>query len=372
MNDQTPYGIGLIGCGGFGLFCLDAFREMPEVRIAAVADVRKDLADLAAEKYSAAAYADAIELMDDANVDIVHVATPPNSHHRLVLQALERNKHVLCEKPLAMSVAEGEEMLAAAERAKRICPVNFVMRYNGVIEAADRVLKSGVLGRVLAGRLTNCATDYNLPAEHWFWQPEASGGIFIEHGVHFFDLYRRWIGPGRVVGAQTVRRDGGAQEDRVTCNVLHEGGALVSHYHGFDQILPMDRADHRLMCEMGDVKVFGWIPLRLEVDAAVDEQGAARLEDCCPDADLETLETFDGEPKMGRGLRRAVTRRVRLSYEPTEDKLGVYAESIRTLLADQVAYLRDPGRQRAVTETNGIEALKTAEAAARLAAAHPV
>jgi len=228
------------------------------------------------------------------------------------------------------------------------------------------VIDSGVLGRPLAARLTNCAFDTLMPPEHWFWNKAVSGGIFIEHGVHFFDLYAYWLGPGRVIDAHAERREGSGIEDRVTCTVRHDSGAIVSHYHGFDQIQPMDRADHRLVCELGDLRVAGWIPLTLTVDAAVDEQGADKLLAACPGCAAETVATWQTGPILGRGVPRAVTKRLRLTCSPNNDKQAVYAGSIRALLADQIAFIRDRRHRRRVTEADGLTALATAEEAAGL------
>ncbi len=368
MSRERPLGVGLIGCGAFGIFCLDAFATMPQVRIAAVADQRPEAAERTAKRFSAAADTNVADVIARDDVDIVHVATPPSSHHQLVLDALKAGKHVLCEKPLAMNTHQADEMLAAAGQAGKILPVNFVMRYNAVARKAAEILRSGVLGQPLAGRLTNCAFDTYMPPEHWFWDREISGGIFIEHGVHFFDLHAQWLGKPTVLSAHAETRNGTDIQDRVTCRLRHEGGAVVSHYHGFDQIEPMDRADHRIICELGDLQVFGWIPMRLEIDAAVSDETQQQLQQSCPDCDVEVVEDFSGQtPLIGRGLPRDVIRRIRLTWRPDTDKAAAYARSIRDLLADQAAYIRDPSHRREVTESDGREALAVAQSAAELA-----
>jgi predicted dehydrogenase len=360
-------GLGLIGCGGFGEFCLDAYSKLDGLRIAAVADVVRPAADAMGRRFGVAALYDPDELIRRDDVQMVHVATPPASHHGLVMSALSAGKHCLCEKPLAVTEAQGREMVAAAERAGLIVPVDFVLRYNPVTEAVKAIVGSRLLGECLSARLTNCASDAKLDAGHWFWDERISGGIFIEHGVHFFDLYRHWLGDGRVLSARCERRDGTGQEDRVTCLVRHAGGAIASHYHGFDQLLCMDRTDHRLVFEQGDVRVDGWIPLRLDVDAATDDEGAEKLAALMPGCDMETVERFDGRGEMkGRGTARRIDRRVRMRFEPEPDKSTAYAGGVRDLMADQLAYIADRSHRRRVSERNGLEALETACAAASL------
>jgi len=402
MSADHTFGLGLIGCGAFGEFCLNAFRKLPGVRIAAVADVVKDAADRLADTFGVPGHYNPAELICRDDVDLVHIATPPSSHRSLVLRAAEEGKHVLCEKPLAMDTAEADKMLAAVREAGTICPVNFVLRHNAVTSAVKSAIDSGALGQVLSARLTNCASDSFLPPGHWFWDKEASGGIFVEHGVHFFDLYRYWLGPGEVTSANTLTRKGAGQalrqasgqEDRVQCTVVHDlkseipdsrspidnrqstpkglpprTSAIVSHYHGFDQPRMLDRTDHRLVCELGDLRVEGWIPLTVRVDAVVDDAGAERLAACFPGAEVETVETYSGDAGRlsSRGRERVLTKRIRLDWTPNADKQAVYADSVRALLADQLAYLRDPSHDRVITEANGREAVAMAERAVTLA-----
>ncbi|MDY6914409.1 MAG: Gfo/Idh/MocA family oxidoreductase [Planctomycetota bacterium] len=368
MNRKKPLGLGLIGCGAFGQFCMEAYCRLASVRPAAVSDVRAEAADKLARLFSVPSEAEAAKLIARGDVDIVHIATPPGTHHELVLQAAKAGKHVLCEKPLAMNLAQADEMLAAAAQADVIAPVNFVLRHNPVTEAVKKIIDSGALGKVLAVSLTNCAADTYLPPEHWFWDRRVSGGILIEHGVHFFDLYSHWLGPGRVISAHAETRRGTDQQDRVMCTIRHEGGAVASHYHGFDQFGPMDRTDHRLVCELGDIRVSGWVPLTLEIDAAADDEAAERLSACCGGCDVETVEVFSsGRPLPSRGQVRQLKRRVRISYTPQADKQTLYTQSAQDLLADQIAYIRDSNHVRRITEQNGRDALALAEAAVELA-----
>lgn len=377
MNDTNTntntkkFGLGLVGCGGFGRFCMATYAKLPGIRPAAVADMVAQAADSMGKDFGIPAYHDPLELIARDDVDIVHIATPPSSHYELVLAAAKAGKHVLCEKPLAMNLSQADEMLAAAQTAGGICPVNFVLRYNKVTDAVKAVIDSGVLGKVLSGRLTNCASDSNLGPGHWFWDKSLSGGIFIEHGVHFFDLYSYWLGEGSVISAATMLREDApvSQEDRVICTIRYDNGAVANHYHGFDQVGPLDRTDHRLVCELGDISVEGWIPLTLKIFAVVDDSGAAQLAECCPGCEIENLGPITDRSQLrGRGIERNVTKTIRLTYTPNTDKQAIYAESVGKLMADQVAYLTDKNHLRIITEQNGRDAVAFAQSATDMAA----
>jgi predicted dehydrogenase len=67
-----------------------------------------------------------------------------------------------------------------------------MQRYNPLFGKVSRLVQSRVLGEVLHGSFENYGSDENLPVDHWFWDRSKSGGIFIEHGVHFFDLFAGW------------------------------------------------------------------------------------------------------------------------------------------------------------------------------------
>ena len=136
-----------------------------------------------------------------------------------------------------------------------------------------------------------------MPRTRCFRRATGSGtvpsarGIFVEHGVHFFDLYRQWFGPGRVRWAEYLTRPGTRQQDRAFC-VMEFGDRLVTHYHGFDQPIRLDRQRHLILCERGDIVVGGWIPLELQVHGMVDDAQKDMLAAALPEATLTTLQQY--------------------------------------------------------------------------------
>jgi predicted dehydrogenase len=99
MIPGAELGVGLLGCGSFGRFCLREFASMPGLRAAAVADSIPEAALKAGEEFAVPVCADIHELAAREDVQIIHIATPPSTHRELAIAALDAGKHVLCEKP---------------------------------------------------------------------------------------------------------------------------------------------------------------------------------------------------------------------------------------------------------------------------------
>jgi len=349
----------LVGCGSFARFSMDVYRSIEGLRLSAVSDPRADLTD-----FDVAGYRDPGDAIGRPDVDLVYVATPPSSHFDICTMALNAGKHVLCEKPLAMNTRQSREILELARRKHRIAAVNFVLRHSAIVEFVKRAIDSRLFGAVLAAQFVNCAQDSTLGRDHWFWKKDISGGIFIEHGVHFFDLYRHWLGKSQVISAHLDRRNE-SQEDRALCAMRHEGGAIVTHYHGFDQPLVLDRAEHRLVCETGDIRVQGWVPTRMQMDGLVNERGLdvlSRLFTQCAVTDEPVAE----RQILSRGARRTVARRVRIAYRAPLNRQDVYRAMLKDLMRDQLAHLRDSEHERRVVEADGHAAVIVAEDARRL------
>ncbi|MHC5059072.1 MAG: Gfo/Idh/MocA family protein [Planctomycetota bacterium] len=374
-----PLGYGLVGAGGFGRFCLEQYAGMQDIRLVAVADASPEAARAAAD----AAGVDACtfdELIARDDVAIVHVATPPFTHRELATRALGAGKHVLMEKPLAVTVEDGRAIVDAARSGRRVLAVNLIMRHNTLCGIVRRIVLEGLLGSPLRGYFENYAKGEPLPPDHWFWDRAKSGGIFIEHGVHFFDLFGWWLGEGEVTSAVEVPRlpvraaartqtGEGGPVDQVLCTCLYDGRVPVSFYHGFTQASRMDRQEMRLVFERGDITMYEWVPTRCRVDAILRDSEVAKLREFLPGCEVETVETYSGDARRGTARGRAfeVDRRVLISFAPSTPKTEVYGAALRGLLADMAAAVRDPSHRRLVTEADALCALKVAASADALA-----
>lgn len=361
--------IGAIGAGGFGLFALQHLTQLPGVRLTAMARTTREPALRMAERFGVRDLVEVDALVNADDVDLVYIATPPFLHHPDALAALRAGKHVICEKPLALTLAQADELVEEARARGLLLVVNLMQRYNPLSARVRDLIESRALGELLHGTFENYASDEGLPAEHWFWDRELSGGIFVEHGVHFFDLFELWLGPGTVVSAHRTLRPANGVEEQVQCVVRHENGALVSHYHGFTQPSRLDRQETRLLFERGDVRLGGWIPDRFEIDGIVDEAGARRLRELFPEARFDVTSYHQGTERKVTARHRSfeVLERVRLRGGDDTVKMHLYGDLIRALGTDQLAWIADRSHARVTTEENARRSLATAIRADELA-----
>ncbi len=363
MSESLRYG--LIGCGGFGRFCLEAYRQMPGLTCVAVADSDHGLARRTADAAGIDCCDSPESLLARADIDLVHLATPPFTHAALATAALEAGKHVLCEKPLALILADAERMIELAAAQERILAVNLIMRYNPLCMAVKALIDSRVLGEPLYASLVNAAQDETLTPTHWFWDREKSGGIFIEHGVHFFDLFEWWFGPGSVISAHQLSRPGTDIVDQVQCTVRYGAATLGTFYHGFHQMLRRDRQYWRIVFETGTLTMTEWVPTALELDVTVSEEALQSIESLLPGAETRILTRYPEAERhpVSRHRERTADVHAIVTASAGLPKMELYGKMLRDLLADQIAAIRDPAHQRRVSERNGHSSLAAACAA---------
>jgi predicted dehydrogenase len=368
---EPEIGLGVIGCGGFGLYALQQFAQIPGIRLAGMAGTARPAALAAAKRYGLEDVVDVERLVALPAVDLIYISTPPFLHYSQARQALEAGKHVICEKPLALSVEQADELIAIARQKDRLLVANLMQRYNPLYDMVGKLIKERMLGELLHGYFENYASDENLPADHWFWDREKSGGIFIEHGVHFFDMFAGWIGNGTVVAAQATRRHGTNIEDQVQCTVRYGDEVHVNFYHGFVNPGRMDRQELRLVFERGDLLLTGWVPTYARIFAVADEAEMRALNELFSGARVDVLVPYGPKDRrcVGHGREYDVYQQFELHWGEGRQKSRVYCELLRGLMTDQAAWIRDRSHMRKTTEQNGRESVAVACAADRLA--HP-
>lgn len=175
----------LIGYGGMGQWHVEKLRSMPgEFRVAGVYDILPEQNALARQN-GLHAYGSLEELLRDETVELVTVATPNDSHLPLALAALESGKHVICEKPVALSTAELQRMIDASQRAGRILTVHQNRRWDEDFLIVQKLFRENALGKVFSIE-SRVHGSRGVPGD-WRNRKERGGGMILDWGVHLLD-----------------------------------------------------------------------------------------------------------------------------------------------------------------------------------------
>lgn len=351
---MAEFGIGFVGYGEFAEFSRHSWREIDEVDVVAAADL-----DESRNPGDLRFYGDWKQLLTDEDVDIVAIATPPSTHASMALEALEAGKHVWVEKPPAMTVEDLQKMLEASQRKGKMVAVDYMLRYNPVVLALKSVADENVLGKLQHVSVANYAYDGKLGPDHWFWDKSKSGGILVEHAVHFFDMVNYVWGRARPVRitAHGVSRQPG-MEDKVEATVEYDDGLLGTHFHHFFRPWWFERQSFRFAFDLGEVDVEGWIPLTATVRAVVDNARHDRLVNIFHAHDVAHSPVDVDEVTAG-GTNYPVDRMISFSVALTKPKMDVYADCLRSAITDVVRGIRT-GESAAISLENVTDSIRIA------------
>jgi predicted dehydrogenase len=205
---------GLIGCGDIAQRRVaPALRDLKNCELVAVSRSRFQLAEAFTKEFGARKwYADWRELIADPEIEAVYVATPVYLHAEQTMAAAHAGKHVLCEKPMGMNVAESDRMIAACRANGVKLGVAYYRHFYPVIKRIKEILASGEIGQVVMVQINSFGHFNPRPGEARYWLVEkdkAGGGPMFDFGCHRVEVMLNLFGPiARTLG--------------VTCTVLFE------------------------------------------------------------------------------------------------------------------------------------------------------
>ncbi len=198
--------VAMIGYGGIGRVHVMAYQNIPfhyglpadTVNVIGVATTRRETAEKAAREIGCDIWtSDYRELLARDDVDVVDICVPNNAHEEIIVAAAEAGKHIYCEKPLAMNVAEGQRMLEAVEKAGVKTQMTFNFRFFPAITRARQLVDEGFLGRVFSFRgryYRSSYISYDKPLS-WRLRKDASGGgALFDIGSHILDVIYYLLG----------------------------------------------------------------------------------------------------------------------------------------------------------------------------------
>jgi predicted dehydrogenase len=185
--------VGLIGCGQAAMRGhLPALRYVKGAELVAVADVDSDRLERAAHQFDIPRrYFTSSDLLNDSDVDVVGVCVPTRLHLQVGSAVLDAGKHLLLEKPLALSLGECDQLIERARQASTLTMLGFNMRWHRLARQARDIVRRGKLGQVRMVHTVSAGHHHGEgPLPEWRKRRERGGGVLVDAGVHDFDLWR--------------------------------------------------------------------------------------------------------------------------------------------------------------------------------------
>ena len=224
--------IGVIGCGTVAkVGHLPVYHKSPLTEIVAVSDPLESHLKYAQEHYNVSkGYKNSEDLLDDPNIDAISICSPHWAHAEQVIRAAENGKHILCEKPIGITLEEVDQMKRAIEKNGVIFQTATQKRF----DLGFQFLKEKILEKEIGEVFHTAISWYNsMPdlgpnpsqyviQENGLWRmtdEKCGGGDLLDHGPHYFDLFRWWFGDVKSVSAQ-IRRVNRSRVNEDHCSVL--------------------------------------------------------------------------------------------------------------------------------------------------------
>ena len=265
IHEGKPIHIAQVGYGYWGPNLARNFAQLPDAELTYVVDASAEARATAQRLYGCKAVATLAEALADPGVDAVVLATPARTHHMLASAALQAGKHVFIEKPLAMSVSEGQAIVDVAAQQERILMVGHVFEYNPAVHYIKRAIQAGELGEVyyLYSRRVNLGRVQSDINALWSIAP---------HDVSIA-IYLLEQAP-EAVSCQGAACLNGQVED-VIFLTLHFPGNVLCHIH----VSWLDPSKTREMTVVGSRKMIVYDDVATEGKVRIYDKGAFRKGD---------------------------------------------------------------------------------------------
>lgn len=235
MTDR-PVRFGLIGFGAWGKHHADAISKTEGAELAAIAARSESTAEEARKSYpQAAVYNDYRELVARDDLDFVDVVVPSHLHHEVATAVLNAEKHLLLEKPMAISLEQCDELMDLAQQRGRTFAVGHELRLSSLWGKVKQLIEEGFIGTPQYVLVELSRNPYRLGAEGWRYDISRVGSWILEEPIHFFDLARWYLqssgDPERVYATANSRQSDHPELQDNFSAILNFGGggyAVVS------------------------------------------------------------------------------------------------------------------------------------------------
>lgn len=204
------------------------YQATGAAKVVAVVDVEPDRREAAKSKLGCETFAAIEEMLTSTDIGLVDVCTPTYLHKSQVIAAAQAGKHVMCEKPMSLSVEDCDEMIEAARKAGVKMMVGQVLRFWPEYRAIKELVDSGKYGKVQWLNASRVGATLKTAWNNWFQDEKLSGGAVLDLQIHDQDFINYLVGPPKKIQAKGVRGDGGALDSTFALGWGHEGGVQTS------------------------------------------------------------------------------------------------------------------------------------------------
>lgn len=230
--------VGIVGAGSMGNAHAPGWQAT-DADIVGIVSTDNDRAEKLAEQLGAKVYDSYDKLIHD--VDVIDLCTPTHTHHDMVLTALKAKKHVMCEKPIALTVEHGVEMIRAARDADVRLFIGMVLHFFPEYARMKASIEAGAIGKPQVVRMTRASYRPMWTQDSWFTDESKSGGMMLDLMIHDFEM-SRWLTQGEAVRvyAKSVRgQNPDVLEDHALAIIRYDNGSMAHIEGSWAYPLPM-------------------------------------------------------------------------------------------------------------------------------------
>ena len=246
--------VGLVGIGGMGGVHFNAYKNMEDVRVIAVADVRCDMAREKASDYGAKIYASVDELLANEKPDIIDVCTPSYLHADIAVKALDAGIHVVCEKPMSLNTEQTKRIVEARDRSGKFFMTAHVVRFMKPYMYLKSIVDSGELGKLVYIDMKRLSEIPRWSWDNWMQDLDRSGGTPIDLSIHDIDFLRFVFGEPKSFTSSYHKLEN--CNDYVASTLEYDGFTATVTGGWFNAHLTF-RASYLAMFQSGTVELVG-------------------------------------------------------------------------------------------------------------------
>ncbi|NLL44027.1 MAG: Gfo/Idh/MocA family oxidoreductase [Firmicutes bacterium] len=220
--------VGVIGYGTIGQIHCAALQEVSGCKLVAAADVDPEARARAQKDFNVEVFASAEAMLASAEVDLVDICVPTHLHESIMLKAMEADKHIFCEKPLARSLEEGRRLVDLSKGYRRKIGIGHVVRFTPPYIGMRQSVEQGEVGRVGVVRTFRGGSQFPVGWQDWFANFELSGGVILDLMIHDLDFCLALFGDvERVYAKSTYGRTEAKLEHAMA--VLRFKNGVIAH-----------------------------------------------------------------------------------------------------------------------------------------------